>query len=93
MYHCEFKKCKCTIFVYRNKLCKNCNHHKLWHSKKDKPKDGELQFMSPRKNAETPKYVSDVIFGQVYIYKPLPLAPAVEVANPYFCPNVYDLPV
>ena len=93
-FHCEFKNCTCNEFISKNKLC-SCSHHKLWHSKKGEPPptDGKLQFMSPRKNAHRPKYVSKPIFGQVHIFKPLPLAPAIEVANPCFCPDSDVLPV
>ena len=86
---CEFKNCKCTKFVSKKKLCDICNHHRLWHSKKKY----NTQFESPRKNARKPQYVSDVIFGQVFIFEPLPLAPSIEVANPYFCSDVPSLPV
>ncbi len=100
-YYCEFKNCKCDKFVSQSRICYKCNHANIWHSKKKKenlkcfdrpPSDGEVQFMSPRKNAHKPKYVSDVIFGQVHIFKPLPLAPAIEVANPCFCPEITLLP-
>ena len=57
------------------------------------PSDGKLQFMSSRKNAHKPSYAFDVIFAQVFIPEPLPLAPAIEIANPCFCPGVPDLPV
>ena len=95
-FHCMFKNCKCKHYHNSKGLCNYCNHHKIWHSKKQyepPPSDGELQFRSPRKNAHKPKYVFDVIFGQVFIPEPLPLAPAVEVANPCFCSSVPSLPV
>lgn len=97
-FHCMFKQCKCTKFHNNNVLCNDCNHHKIWHSRKNKcidtpPSDGKLQFMSSRKNAHKPSYAFDVIFAQVFIPEPLPLAPAIEIANPCFCPGVPDLPV
>ena len=88
-FHCEFKNCKCTHFICNSRLCKICKHSHIWHSKKQK----YSQFISPREKARKPKYVSDIILGQVYIFEPLPLAPAIEVANPCFCPQVYALPV
>tara|TARA_B100000795_G_C22785678_1_gene434493 strand:+ start:708 stop:983 length:276 start_codon:yes stop_codon:yes gene_type:complete len=88
-FHCEFKNCTCPQFVKNKRLCKKCNHSHIWHSKIS----NYSQFSSSRKPARKPKYVSEVIFGQIHIFKPLPLAPAIEVANPCFCIDVYALPV
>lgn len=72
-FNCQFKNCTCLHYV-NAKLCNTCNHSHIWHSK-----ISNYSFVKP-------KYVSNVIFGQIHIFKPLPLAPTIEVANPCFCP-------
>ena len=64
-YNCEFNNCNCRKYkkqIYSinncsNKICLNCKHAKLWHSKKDKPpNDFYLSFVSPRAFARKPVY-------------------------------------
>jgi len=94
-YYCEFKKCECNEFYSKTNICDNCNHANIWHSKKSKspPKDGKLQFMSPRKNARRPNYVYDIIFAQIFTPEKIPIAEVVEIVPTSFCPKVCALPV
>lgn len=93
-YYCEFKKCNCNQFISNSKICDICNHANIWHSKKGKPppKDGELQFMSPRKNARKPKYAFDIIFTQIFTPE-IPIVESVEIDRSNFCSEVGILPV
>jgi len=94
-YHCEFKECECNQFTSNSKLCNICNHANIWHSKKSKspPKDGKLQFMSPRKNARRPNYVYYIIFAQIFTPEKIPIVESVEINPIGFCPEVCALPV
>jgi len=94
-YYCEFKKCTCNQFISNSKICDICNHSNIWHSKKGKPlpKDCELQFMSPRKNARKPKYAFDIIFTQIFTPEKIPIVEAIEIYPSGFCSEVCALPV
>lgn len=50
-FHCEFKNCHCLCYHSNKGMCLNCNHAKLWHSRRSlgPPRDSYLQFASPRK--------------------------------------------
>lgn len=94
-YHCEFKECECNEYIYNSGVCLNCNHGKIWHSRrcKNNSKYGKSQFMSPRKNARRPNYVYDIIFAQIFTPEKIPIVEAVEIDPIGFCTEVCALPV
>lgn len=67
-FHCEFKNCSCNKFkLHCNKLCFNCNHANVWHSKKSKPpSDYYLAFQSPREMARKPIYERKNLFVRIF---------------------------
>jgi len=97
-FHCEFKDCECCLYeLFCSGRCKYCNHHKLWHSLKEKPpKTNKSQFFSLRKYARTPVYISDILCLPT-IFTPIPVVNAVPINEHYnefnFCITVEALPV
>ena len=93
-YYCEFKNCKCNHFVSdlskKNNICKNCNHANIWHSRKCNPPpcDSYLSFVTPRKSARKPQYVSDIHFAKIFIPQQLPLAIATEITHNNYCSHI-----
>ena len=67
-FHCQFKNCNCNCYVSNKGKCLDCKHAKLWHSRRNKgpPKYSYLQFVSPRKKARSPIYVSDIHFAEIF---------------------------
>ena len=101
-HQCEFKNCECKTFMNmfkKSKICWKCKHANIWHSRKSNenkeapPSDSYLQFISSRKKARAPKYVSDKRFPVIFTPKELPVAVATLVLNPVFCEAFHLLDV
>ena len=97
-FHCEFKNCNCICYVSKKGKCLNCNHAKLWHSRyrnKGPPCDNYLQFVSPRKKARKPVYVSDIYFAEIFtpILPSVPPLPDNDIdVSSLYCSCLEDLP-
>ena len=96
-FHCEFKNCNCFKYeLFCSGKCKHCNHDKIWHSLKEKPlTTSQLQFLSIRKQAHHPTYVSDK-FNLITIFTPIPVVNAIPIRNKQlnsYCITVEALPV
>ena len=96
-FHCEFKNCNCFKYeLFCNGKCKHCKHGKIWHSLKEKPpKTNKSQFISTRKWARQPTYVSDK-FNLITIFTPIPVVNAIPIRNEQlnnYCITVEALPV
>lgn len=92
-FHCEFTNCNCFCYVSNKGKCLDCKHAKLWHSRL-RSTDGYLQFVSPRKVARIPKYVSDIHFAQAFTHiipRPLPEVPPLPDLSLY-CARFVELP-
>ena len=85
----EFETCKCKYFINGiHKLCGNCNHANIWHSLSKPPTDEFLAFISPRKIARKPIYIS---YNKLTIFKPV--SPVIEQkVPPNYCDDVDNLP-
>ena len=97
-FHCEFKHCNCCKYeLFCSGRCRYCNHGKIWHSLKEKPpKIKKSQFLSLRKFARKPFYVSDRLCLPT-IFTPVPVVDAIPINEEYnefnFCIAVEALPV
>jgi len=85
-FNCEFSTCKCREFIrHRNKLCRECDHARLWHSKTSSD-----AYLSPRKPAHSPIYVHS---QHPRIFTPIQVAVFVPEAIVVYCDTIENLPI
>jgi hypothetical protein len=93
-FHCEFKNCNCICYHSNKKKCLKCNHAKLWHSRSNKcpPTYNYLQFVTSRKKARSPIYVSDIHFAEIFIPILPTVPPLPDNFSSVFCSRLEELP-
>lgn len=92
-FNCEFNNCNCLKYnKFINNICFDCNHAKLWHSKKEKPPDNDyLSFVSPRLSARKPIYIKKYI-PIIFLPEVPPIIDSDDENIPY-CECIEILPV